>query len=408
MAARTRRTRDRSLDGLPKASMPPAPAPMLCTLVDRAFDSPDWIFEPKFDGLRILARFDGRDVTLLSRNNKPQELRFPEIAEAIRASLDRPAIVDGEVVCFDEKGHTSFRELQQRFHLDDPAEIRRRMERHPAFMYVFDILYLDGHDLTGLPLEARKDWLDRAVTWSDRVRRTSFQRSGGVALLDRACKAGEEGIVAKRLDSPYLPGRVNAWAKIKCVGRQEFAVGGWTDPQRSRVGLGALLVGYYDKDGETFRYAGKVGTGYTHEVLLDLRRRLDEIGQDSSPFDDGDPPTGKAVHWVRPRLVAEIAFAEWTQNGLLRQPRFEGLRPTRNPATAAASGRNRSRPCGHVPCLETRPCPWSNTAPSVISRRRASPRATRRRRLTSSQSLSSRSTTRRTCITTSGSRPTAS
>ena len=134
MTVRPRQPSDRSLEGLPKASMPTAPAPMLCTLVDRAFDSPDWIFEPKFDGLRILARFDGREVTLLSRNNKPQELRFPEIAEAIRESLHQPAIVDGEVVCFDAEGRTSFRELQQRFHLDNPAEIRRRMERHPAFI----------------------------------------------------------------------------------------------------------------------------------------------------------------------------------------------------------------------------------------------------------------------------------
>ncbi|HEY2157851.1 MAG TPA: non-homologous end-joining DNA ligase, partial [Isosphaeraceae bacterium] len=269
--------------------------------------------------------------TLLSRNNKPQELRFPEIAEAIRASLDRPAIVDGEVVCFDAEGRTSFRELQQRFHLDDADEIRRRMERHPAFIHLFDILHLDGRDLTALPLETRKDWLDRAVTWNDRVRRTEFERGRGVALLDRACKAGEEGIIGKRLDSRYLPGRAAAWVKIKCVNRQEFAIGGWTDPQRSRVGLGALLVGYYDKDRETFRYAGKVGTGYTHEVLLDLRRRLDEIGRDANPFDEGDPPTGEGVHWVRPRFVAEIAFAEWTQNGLLRQPRYEGLRPDKRP-----------------------------------------------------------------------------
>jgi bifunctional non-homologous end joining protein LigD len=330
MAVRTRQPRDRSLDGLPKASMPAAPAPMLCTLVDRAFDSPKWIFEPKFDGLRILARFDGQDVTLVSRNNKPQELRFPEIAEAIRKSLDRPAIVDGEVVCFDAEGRTSFRELQQRFHLDDPDEIRRRMERHPAFIYFFDILHLDGRELTGLPLETRKDWLDRAVTWSDRVRRTEFERGGGVALLDRACKGGDEGIVGKRLDSRYVPGRADAWVKIKCVGRQEFAIGGWTDPQRSRVGLGALLVGYYDKD-ETFCYAGKVGTGYTRDVLLDLRRRLEEIGRDANPFEEGDPPAGEGVHWVRPTLVAEIAFAEWTQNGLLRQPRYGGLRPDKRP-----------------------------------------------------------------------------
>src|SRR4051812_39233693 len=122
---------------------PDVPAPMLCTLVDRAFDSPDWAFEPKFDGLRVLARFDGQAVTLLSRNNRPQEARFPEIAEGLRAALSRPAVVDGEVVCLDDEGRSSFRALQQRFHLDDPAEIRRRMGKHPAYLYLFDILHLD-------------------------------------------------------------------------------------------------------------------------------------------------------------------------------------------------------------------------------------------------------------------------
>ena len=312
-------------------ALPTAPAPMLCTLVDHAFDSDEWIFEPKFDGLRILARFDGKGVMLLSRNNKPQEARFPEVAEAIRASLDRPAIVDGEVVCFDDRGRTSFRELQQRFHLENAAEIARRREKHPAYIYLFDILHLGGRDVTGLPLVERKRLLDEAVEWSDRVRRTEFTAGQGKKLLKRACREGQEGIICKRLDSTYVAKRSDAWVKVKCIGRQEFAIGGWTDPQRSRVGLGALLVGYYDTSGDRFRYAGKVGTGFTREVLLDLRRRLDALDRDSSPFDEGDPPTGAGVHWVTPRLVAEIAFAEWTQNGLLRQPRFEGLRPDKKP-----------------------------------------------------------------------------
>ena len=140
---------------LAPSPIPANPAPMLCTLIDQAFDAPTWTFEPKFDGLRILARFDGRDLTLLSRNSKPQEARFPEIAEGLRAALSRPAIVDGEVVCLDESGRTSFRSLQQRFHLDDLEEVRRRMARHPAFVYLFDLLYLDQYDLTSLPLVRR-------------------------------------------------------------------------------------------------------------------------------------------------------------------------------------------------------------------------------------------------------------
>jgi bifunctional non-homologous end joining protein LigD len=309
--------------------MPDAPAPMLCTLVDVAFDSPDWTFEPKFDGLRVLARFDGRAVTLLSRNDKPQGSRFPEIVAGLRAALRHPAIVDGEVVCFGEDGRTSFRALQQRFHLDDPEEIQRRMALHPAYLYLFDILYLDRFDVTGLPLARRRELLREAVAWSDRVRLADSEPSHGIELWRRACAASEEGIVGKRLDSPYIHGRSDAWVKIKCVSRQEFVVGGWTDPQRSRVGLGALLVGYYE--GDRLRYAGKVGTGYTRETLHELRRRLDALGRRSCPFDDGEPPREASVHWVRPALVAEIAFAEWTQNGLLRQPRFEGLRPDKAP-----------------------------------------------------------------------------
>src|SRR3954466_21881 len=197
----------------------PEPSPMLCTLVDHAFDGPKWTFEPKFDGLRILARFDGRDLTLISRNHKPQEARFPEIAEALGAALSRPAIVDGEVVCLDANGKTSFRSLQQRFHLDDPAEIRRRMEKHPAFFYVFDILHLDGTDLGHLPLSGRREKLRQAVAWSDRIRPTGSVDGKGVEALRKACEAGEEGIVGKRLDSPYVPGRSDAWMKVKCVGR---------------------------------------------------------------------------------------------------------------------------------------------------------------------------------------------
>ncbi len=259
----------------------------------------------------------------------PQESRFPEIVEGLRGTLRRPAIIDGEVVCLDAGGKTSFRELQQRFHLDDAGEIRRRMERHPAFLFAFDVLYLDRFDVTALPLSRRRALLEEAVAWSDRIRLTASVPAKGIEQWRRACEASEEGIVGKRLDSIYVPGRSDAWVKIKCVGRQEFVIAGWTDPQRSRIGLGALLVGYHE--GGRLRYAGKVGTGYTREVLLDLRRRLDELDRDSNPFDDGEPPLGEAVHWVEPTLVAEVAFAEWTQNGLLRQPRYEGLRPDKKP-----------------------------------------------------------------------------
>src|SRR5579871_6815200 len=299
--------------------MPQSPAPMLCTLVSEPIDSPDWIFETKFDGLRVLGRFDGKELTLLSRNQASQNVAFPDIAEALRKSLPHPAIVDGEVVCLDKNGKSSFRLLQQRFHLTNPREVEERSRQYPAFLYLFDMIYVDRYDISKLPLCERKQLLRKSVKWTDRIRWTEFQAQDGHTLLKKACHEGGEGIVGKHRESPYIGGRSSWWVKIKCIGRQEFVIGGFTDPQRSRIGLGALLVGYYADDGATLRYAGKVGTGYTRETLLDLRERLDALEEPTSPFDEGDPRHTDLVHWVRPRLVAEIAFGEWTQNGLLRQ-----------------------------------------------------------------------------------------
>jgi bifunctional non-homologous end joining protein LigD len=302
---------------------------MKATLVDAAFDDAGWIFEAKFDGVRVQVRFDGREVSLISRNDKLQNAIYPDVVDALRKAIKRPAVLDGEVVCFDDRGRTSFRALQQRFHLIDPQEIQQRAERYPAFIFLFDVLWLEGQDVTSDPLSERKRLLHRAVKWSARVRETESHAGKGKKLFQQACRRGEEGIIAKLATSRYVGGRDPAWVKIKCIGRQEFVIGGFTDPQRSRVGLGALLVGYYD-DGK-LAYAGKVGTGYTTETLLALRRGLDEIEQSKCPFQKGHPPMGVGVHWVRPTLVAEIAFAEWTQNDLLRQPRFDGLRTDKKP-----------------------------------------------------------------------------
>ena len=350
MPTAARRRESPTLAGLSPAPLPDAPSPMLCTLVAEPIDDPGWIFEPKFDGLRVLCRFDGHELTLLSRNQRSQDFQFPDVVAALRPCLTRPVILDGEVVCFDDQGRTSFRALQQRFHLKDPGEVRARAEKHPAFLQLFDILYFDRYDVTDLPLEERKELLGDAVRWSDRVRFTVFQRGDGKALWRDACRRGEEGIVAKRLDSLYVAGRGEAWAKIKCVGRQEFVVVGWTDPRRSRVGLGALLVGYYSDDGRRLLYAGKVGTGYTRDVLLDLRGRLEKIEQREPPCEADDAPRGDHVHWVKPRLVAEIAFAEWTQNGRLRMPRFEGLRTDKAPKEC-----RRERPRPPEPARRRRP-----------------------------------------------------
>jgi bifunctional non-homologous end joining protein LigD len=329
------------LDAVP---LPRAPSPMLCTLVAEPFNNKDWIFEPKYDGLRVIGVFDGQRLTLLSRNHQPQNLQFPDIVAALQASLRYPAIVDGEVVCFDAQGRTSFRSLQQRFHLKDAAEVQERMQQYPAYLYLFDLLYVDRFDVSRLPLDKRKELLREAVDWSEHIRWTPFQEGEGMRLWRQACREESEGIVGKLRSSRYVHGRSDAWVKIKCLARQEFVIGGFTDPQRTRVGLGALLAGYYSDDGKRLLYAGKVGTGYTHEMLLDLRQRLDPLEQAASPFHRADVPHDEHVHWVKPQLVAEIAFGEWTQNGMLRQPRFEGLRPDKRPKEC-----RRERPQQAVP-----------------------------------------------------------
>jgi DNA ligase D-like protein (predicted ligase) len=320
---------------------------MLCTLIAKPFDDPAWLFEPKFDGQRILGRFDGKTVELLSRYGHNDALWFPEILGALRESLAKPAIVDGEIVSLDECGNSSFRSLQQRFHLTDPQEIERRAKEFPAYFYVFDLLYLDRYDVTSVPLVERKRLLHDAVDWSNRIRWTDSKPREGVRLFQEACRKAQEGIIGKRMDSRYVPGRSRDWVKIKCLGRQEFVIGGFTEPHGSRVGFGALLVGYYEPDGNTLVYAGKVGTGFDQGTLVDLRRRLERLEQPGSPFDKGDPANGSEVHWVKPELVVEIGFTEWTQNGLLRQSRFEGLRRDKKPREVVLETPNETRRQAH-------------------------------------------------------------
>src|SRR3954452_20189773 len=246
--------------------MPKHVEPMLCTLVDKPFDDQKWIFEPKLDGLRVVCRFDGKRVSLLSRNDKPQNFQFPEIVQALQRSLTAPAILDGEIVCLDEEGRPSFRKLQQRFHITSAEMVKRRAAEYPAYIYLFDLLFIDGTDARDQPLTKRKQLLKAAISkWRSPLFFTPGTRSKGTALLEETCRHGGEGIVAKRLDSIYTSDRSGAWLKIKCSGRQEFVIGGWTDPQRSRVGLGALLVAYYSDDGKRLIYAGKVGTGFKRE-----------------------------------------------------------------------------------------------------------------------------------------------
>jgi bifunctional non-homologous end joining protein LigD len=313
-----------------RARLRPAPhpswvAPMLATLTDRRFSDSDWMYERKLDGERCLAFRNGAELRLLSRTQRPLDGTYPEIVDAIGVQLVEDVVIDGEVVAF-ERGRTSFERLQQRLGITDPAQARRSPVA--VFFYVFDVLHLDGHDVTGLALRDRKALLRRALTFAGPLRYTTHRNTNGEALLAHACARGWEGVVAKRAAAPYVSRRSPDWLKFKCSAGQEFVVGGFTEPAGSRVGLGALLVGYY-ADGDLV-YAGKVGTGYTQATLLDLRQQLTALEVPSSPFTRGRVAE-RGVHWVKPEMVAQVVFTEWTADGKLRHPRFEGLRRDKSP-----------------------------------------------------------------------------
>jgi bifunctional non-homologous end joining protein LigD len=269
----------------------------------------------------------GGAVRMYSRNRKPLNDAYPELVEALEPAVRGDAVLDGEIVAFDTEGkETSFARLQQRMQLRDP--VRARRSQVPVYLYLFDCLFYEGVDLRGMPLIDRKAVLRDVVWYDDPIRFTPHRTTGSAAMLRDACARGAEGIIAKRADARYVSARSTDWLKLKCVRQQELVIGGYTAPQGSRERLGALLVGYYD--GKSLRYAGKVGTGYDRRTLEFLHDRLVPLHRAASPFSDGPAPAGE-VQWVAPKLVAQIGFSEWTSAGLLRHPRFLGLREDKSP-----------------------------------------------------------------------------
>jgi bifunctional non-homologous end joining protein LigD len=296
--------------------------PMLATLTEEFPTEGKWVYEPKLDGVRALIYASEGAVRVYSRNRKPLNGAYPELVEALEPAVRGDAVLDGEIVAFDpERGVTSFSRLQQRMQLRDP--VRARRSQVAVHLYLFDCLYYEGVDLTGLPLLDRKAVLRDVVWYDDPIRFTPYKTSGGVAMLRAACEQGAEGIIAKRATSLYVSARSTNWLKLKCLRRQEFVIGGYTAPRGSRERLGALLVGYYD--GKSLRYAGKVGTGYDRRTLDILHGRLVPLHRLTSPFSEGPTPAGD-IQWVTPKLVGEVGFSEWTSAGLLRHPRYLGLR----------------------------------------------------------------------------------
>lgn len=304
------------------------PQPALATLSHERFWSEGWVYERKLDGQRCLAVRTARGTRLYSRSGRDVTVAFPEIAEALEEQASNDFVVDGEVVAF-EGTRTSFAKLQPRILVSSAAKARR--SGVAVHFYVFDVLRADGEDVRRLPLLERKRRLRELVHFDGPIRYTPHRRRGDETYFAEACRKGWEGLIAKRADSSYATGRTDQWLKFKCEAGQELVVVGWTDPEGSRVALGALLLGYWDKKGGTeLVYAGKVGTGFSQAVLRDLHARLRKLEVEESPCTRGPIPR-KGVHWARPVLVAQVAFTEWTRDGQLRHPRYLGLREDKAP-----------------------------------------------------------------------------
>jgi bifunctional non-homologous end joining protein LigD len=299
---------------------------MLASLTDRRDFDDDWLLERKFDGERCLACKDARQVRLQSRTAKDLTTTYPEVRGALGRQRHQELVLDGEVVAFDGE-QTSFSRLQRRLGVMDPsAEL---VAAYPVVFCVFDVLELDGEDLRDQSLLERRARLTQAVQPTAALQISEAWRGDSQQRFAQACLLGWEGLIAKRAQAPYVGSRSRDWLKLKCVLEQELVIGGYTDPAGSRAEFGALLVGYYE-DGR-LRYAGKVGTGYRAATLRDLGARLRDLETPGSPFVDARPiPRG--THWVHPKLVAQIGFAEWTNDGRLRQPRFLGIRDDKRPA----------------------------------------------------------------------------
>jgi len=323
---------------------------MLAELAAGPFSDPAWFFEPKLDGLRALALIRDGQVTLLSRNANDITAQYPALVGELTAQPAAQILLDGEIVALDEQGLPSFQLLQQRMHLSRPADIQRQDTQTPVLYFVFDLLHLDGFDLTKVPMAQRKATLAQALLPSSLARYVDHVDGDGEEAYRQAVKLGLEGVVAKRRDGTYEAGkRSRVWLKVKGVLSAEFVVGGYSQGSGERAAtFGALLLGYYD-DGRLV-YAGNVGSGFDQAGLKEIQRRLLELRSERRPFAE-EPPLGKTkATWVRPDLVAEVKFAQWTREGRLRAPVFLRLRDeidpreVRRPPSPLAVGSNEGSP----------------------------------------------------------------
>jgi len=314
------------LDGARKTAMPSRVEPMLATLTDRPFSDPNWLFEIKWDGVRALARIENGTLTLRSRTSADITRRYPELASLPEAFAARQAIVDGEIVALDARGHSDFERLQERMHVRAPGE--NLISKIPVVYYAFDLLYCDGFDLREAPLLERKQLLQRLLQASERFRYSDHQLERGKELFELAKETGLEGIVAKRVASPYVSDRSANWVKLKVTKTLDAVVGGWTESRSAALPFGSLLLGLYQ--GKKLRFIGHVGSGFDGKKLEELSGRLKELAAAACPF-DSVPETNEKPSWVSPALVARVKFSGWTQEHSLRHPVFLALREDARP-----------------------------------------------------------------------------
>jgi len=311
-----------------KKTQPSFVQPMLATLTDNYFSKQTWIYEEKFDGVRCIVIKKNGDVQLISRNKKSMNNGYPELVKAFEQQSADNFIVDGEVVALSADGVSSFELLQGGINLINHAKIRMRSAHIPIEMYIFDVMYASGYDLQNLPLLARKQILRKLLSFNKILVYTTNVVGDGITYFKKICRMHGEGVIAKLADSKYVETRSKNWLKFKCIMKQELIIVGYTEPRGSREYFGALLVGYYKNN--KLMYAGKVGTGYSVKVLKVLGERLQNLEIKKCPLADFDEPT-KGIHWVKPQLVAEFEFAQWTSAGKLRVGRYKGLRDDKDP-----------------------------------------------------------------------------
>jgi bifunctional non-homologous end joining protein LigD len=314
-----------AIPGAKEARLPKMLAPQLATLATKPPESDEWVHEIKFDGYRILARIEDGRVTLFSRNGLDWTEKFPRLAKALGGLPVRAALVDGEAVALDDDGRSGFHLLQEALSSGKTGEV---------VYYAFDLVHLDGWNLAEAKLVDRKSLLKPLIPAGEGlVRYSDHQEGNGKAFFGAACKVELEGMIAKQRDAPYRPGRSRAWLKIKCINREDFAVIGWTDPSGARRGFGSLVLGYYDAKGK-LHYAGRVGTGFDAKLLAELRREFERNGEVKKPFGRLPADAARGVHWVAPTRVAEVQFAGWTRDKVLRHAAFLGFRDDKAPEEA--------------------------------------------------------------------------